>query len=110
MNVSIGLCFSISVQVTATDADIDRPNNIQYSLSGSYSDRFQIDPTSGIIHWQQQPNVETHPHNLIHRFCLRKMENVQFIVRVCCNKVTIKYKHIMHITTHIICIVLHTYA
>lgn len=34
-------------QVTATDADVDRPNNIEYELSGSYSDRFQIDRTSG---------------------------------------------------------------
>ena len=36
-----------NLQVEATDADVDRPNNIQYALSGSYSDRFQIDPNTG---------------------------------------------------------------
>ena len=39
--------IEFNLQVEATDADVDRPNNIQYALSGSYSDRFQIDPNTG---------------------------------------------------------------
>ena len=39
--------IKFNLQVEATDADVDRPNNIQYALSGSYSDRFQIDPNTG---------------------------------------------------------------
>ncbi|XP_067928117.1 neural-cadherin-like [Watersipora subatra] len=38
------------VQVTATDGDVDRPNNIEYSLSGSYSDRFQIESDTGRVY------------------------------------------------------------
>ena len=34
-------------QVSATDGDIDRVNNIEYDLSGSYSDYFQIERNSG---------------------------------------------------------------
>lgn len=48
----LGVCYtsniSLAFQVSATDADIDRPTNIEYALSGSYSDRFQIDRTSGV--------------------------------------------------------------
>ena len=39
--------IEFNLQVEANDADVDRPNNIQYALSGSYSDRFQIDPNTG---------------------------------------------------------------
>ena len=39
--------LEFNLQVEATDADVDRPNNIQYALNGSYSDRFQINPNTG---------------------------------------------------------------
>lgn len=43
----------VSLQVTAADRDVDRPNQIQYSLNGYGTEPpnqfFQIDPTSGDI-------------------------------------------------------------
>lgn len=49
MRKSAYVCVYVGIlQVSATDDDVDRANNIEYDLSGSYSDYFQIERDTGM--------------------------------------------------------------